>query len=54
MAHEGCRANGKKKVKEFLNHLNTFVRCVGQGEAKRRKYKRLKLGGGQAYDRTAD
>jgi hypothetical protein len=26
----------------------------GIGEARHRKYKRLKLGGGQAYDRSAD
>jgi hypothetical protein len=26
----------------------------GQGEARCRKYKRPKLGGGQAYDRSAD
>jgi hypothetical protein len=27
---------------------------MGQGEAKHRKYKRLKLGGDQAYDRSSD
>jgi hypothetical protein len=26
----------------------------GQGEARHKKYKRLKLGGGQAYDRSND
>jgi hypothetical protein len=30
------------------------VRCVGQGEAKHRKYKGFELGGGQAYDRSSD
>jgi hypothetical protein len=30
------------------------VRGIGQGEARHRKYKRLKLGGGQAYDRSSD
>jgi hypothetical protein len=30
------------------------VRNVGQGEARHRKYKRLKLDGGQAYDRSSD
>jgi hypothetical protein len=30
------------------------VRGVGQEEVMRKKYKRLKLGGGQAYDRSAD
>jgi hypothetical protein len=33
------------------NHENDHVRCLGQGEARHRKYKRLKLGGGQAYER---
>jgi hypothetical protein len=27
---------------------------IGQGEARHRKYKRLKLGGGQGYDRSSD
>jgi hypothetical protein len=30
------------------------VRNIGKCEAWRRKYKRLKLGGGQAYDRSSD
>jgi len=29
------------------------VRNVGKSEARHRKYKRLKLGGGQAYDRSS-
>jgi hypothetical protein len=33
------------------NHENEHVRGIGQGEAGRRKYK-LKLGDGQAYDRS--
>jgi hypothetical protein len=36
------------------NHENDYDRSIGQGEARRRKYKRLKLGGGQAYDRCSD
>jgi hypothetical protein len=32
------------------NHENEHVRSTGQGETRHRKYKRLKLGGGQAYD----
>jgi hypothetical protein len=40
---------------EFIqNHHNPNVRNIGQGEAQHRKYKRLKLGGGQAYDRSSD
>jgi hypothetical protein len=36
------------------NHENVNVRNIGQGEARHTKYKRLKLGGGQAYDRSND
>jgi hypothetical protein len=36
------------------NHENDHVRGIGQGEARHRKYKRLKLGGGQAYYRSSD
>jgi hypothetical protein len=32
-----------------LSHENVNFCIIGQGEAWRRKYKRLKLGGGQAY-----
>jgi hypothetical protein len=32
------------------NHENENVHNIGQGEAQHRKYKRLKLGGVQAYD----
>jgi hypothetical protein len=35
----------------ILNHVNPNVRGIGQGEARHRKHKRLKLGGDQAYDR---
>jgi hypothetical protein len=45
-----CRQQAEVK----LNHENENVRNIGQGEAQRRKYKRLKLGGGQAYDRPSD
>jgi hypothetical protein len=37
----------------ILNHDNEIVRNIGQGEARHSKYKRLKLGGGQAYDRSS-
>jgi hypothetical protein len=37
----------------FLQNTGN-VRNIGQGEARHRKYKRLKLGGGQAYDRSND
>jgi hypothetical protein len=35
-------------------HENENVRNAGQGEPRHRKYKTLKLGGGQAYDRSSD
>jgi hypothetical protein len=31
-----------------------FDRSIGQGEARHRKYKRLKLGGREPYDRSSD
>jgi hypothetical protein len=34
----------------ILNHKNVDICIIGQREAQHRKYKRLKLGGGQAYD----
>jgi hypothetical protein len=40
--------SGRKK------HENEHVLGIGQGEARHGKYKRLSLGGGQAYDRSRD
>ena len=40
----------RRQAKVIQNH-NENIRNIGQGEAQHRKYKRLKLGGGQAYDR---
>jgi hypothetical protein len=31
-----------------------IVRGIGQGKAIHRKYKKLKFGGGQAFDRSSD
>jgi hypothetical protein len=42
------------QAEEILSHVNPNVCGVGQGEAMHRKYKRLKLGGGQACYRSAD
>jgi hypothetical protein len=42
-----CRA----QVEVILNHVDTNARRIGQGEARRRKYKRLKPDGDQTYDR---
>jgi hypothetical protein len=36
------------KAKVIQHHENIHVRNIGQGEARHKKYKRLKLGGGQA------
>jgi hypothetical protein len=44
----------RQQAEVILNHDNENVRCIGQGEARHRKYKRLNLGGGQAYDRLSD
>jgi hypothetical protein len=38
----------------ILNHVNPNVRCTGEEEARHRKYRRLKVGDSQAYDRSAD
>jgi hypothetical protein len=44
----------RKQAEVIRNHENEHVRGIGQGEARHRKYKRLKLGGCQAYDRSSD
>jgi hypothetical protein len=44
----------KQQAEVILNHENENVRNMGQGEARHRKCKGLKLGGGQAYDRSSD
>jgi hypothetical protein len=43
-----------QQAEVILNHDNKNVRYIGQGGDRHRKYKRLKLGGGQAYDRSID
>jgi hypothetical protein len=43
----------RRQAEVILNHENPNVRATGQGEARHNKYKRLKLGGGQAYDRSS-
>ncbi|PNF34077.1 hypothetical protein B7P43_G01168 [Cryptotermes secundus] len=44
----------RKQAEVIQNHENENVRNIGQGEARHRKYERLKLGGGQAYDRSSE
>jgi hypothetical protein len=45
----------RQQAEVIQNHENANVRNIGLGEARQRKYeyKRLKLGGGQAYDRSS-
>jgi hypothetical protein len=43
-----------QQTKVMQNHDNANVGNIGQGEPRHIKYKRLKLGGGQAYDRSSD
>jgi hypothetical protein len=44
----------RQQAEVIVNHDNGNVRYIGQGKAQHRKYKRLKLGGGQAYDHSSD
>jgi hypothetical protein len=44
----------KHQAEVIQNHDNENVRNIGQGEARHRKYKSLKLGGGHAYDRSSE
>jgi hypothetical protein len=44
----------RQQAEVIQNHENANVRNIGQSEAPHRKNKRLKLGGGQAYDRSSD
>jgi hypothetical protein len=43
----------RQKAEFIQNNFNENVRNIGQGEARHRKHKSLKLGGGQAYDRSS-
>jgi hypothetical protein len=43
----------RRQAEVIRNHENTNVRHIRQGEARHRKHNRLKLGGGQAYDRSS-
>jgi hypothetical protein len=44
----------RQQAEVIQNHVNPNVRNIVQGEAQHRKYKRIKLGGGQAYDRSSE
>jgi hypothetical protein len=43
----------RQQAQVIQNDENIHVRNIGQSEAEHRKYKGLKLGGGQAYDRSS-
>jgi hypothetical protein len=43
----------RQKSVIIQNHDNVNVRYIGQGEARHRNYKRLKLGGGHVYERSS-
>jgi hypothetical protein len=40
----------RQQAEVIQNHENENARYIGQGKARHRKYKRLKLGGGHVYD----
>jgi hypothetical protein len=40
----------RQQAEVIQNHENEHVRIIGQGKARHRKYKRLKLSGGQVYN----
>jgi hypothetical protein len=43
----------RQQAEVIQNHKNEHVRSIGQGEARHKKYKRLKLGGDEAYGRSS-
>jgi hypothetical protein len=44
----------RQQAEVIQNQENANVRNIEQGEARHKKYKSLKLGGGQAYNRSSD
>jgi hypothetical protein len=44
----------RQQAEVIQNHDNENVRNIKQGEPGHRRYKRLKLGGDQAYDRLSE
>jgi hypothetical protein len=40
----------RQQAEVIQNHENENFRYIGQGKARHRKYKKLKLGGDQVYD----
>jgi hypothetical protein len=44
----------RQQAEVIQNHENANVRNIGQSKPRLRKYKWLKLGGGQACDRSSE
>jgi hypothetical protein len=44
----------RQQAQVVQKHENAYVSNMGQGKTRRRKYKRLKLGGGQVYDHSSE
>jgi hypothetical protein len=44
----------RQQAEVIQNHENGHVGGIGQGEARHRKYQRLKLSDGEAYDHSSD
>jgi hypothetical protein len=44
----------KQQAEVIQNHETEHTRCIGKGEARHRKYWKLELVGGQAYNRLSD
>jgi hypothetical protein len=44
----------RQQAEVIQTNENANVRNIGQGELRHRKYKSLKLGGGQSYNRSSD
>jgi hypothetical protein len=44
----------RQQAEVIRNHETEDVRGIGEGDARNGKYKRLKLGGDQAYDHSSD
>jgi hypothetical protein len=42
----------RRQAEVILNHENSNVHAIGQGEARRRKHKRLELCSGEVYNRS--
>jgi hypothetical protein len=44
----------RQQTEVIRNHENEYIRSTGHGEASHRTCKRLKLVGGQGYDRSSE